>query len=193
MRDPNRPRPEGWDSMTPRQRMESLGYEFDEDGNTIETGYGPETPWETDPWGYIDERHVPPDLTVRCSAPYRRGTCGESLAKMWKLGEEYFWRASFGPKAPPKSTEQKTLELGTATAWRAEATMPEEVIQHVIDKVDARPRMTLQGTLDDTYREDGVLIMWCSQHGPIGAHRDLLRTKADSTRRKLDVNPKVMD
>ena len=55
----------GLDGLTPQERLEMRGYEFDERGRTIALGHGAEIDaFEADPWEWLEGRE--PDLTLVC-------------------------------------------------------------------------------------------------------------------------------
>ncbi len=214
MRDPNRPRPEGWDSQ--RMRMESLGYEFDEDGNTVEIGYGRDGREVVYDWNWVEGRGHPSSLTVVCSAPHRGKQCGQEIAQVWTTPDKrHFYRSKLVTARANRTAryqllmkqreagliaeladENNNLLAQTHPVVAAALGMKPQTEQEVTDKLAAEIAQltaeTVQGVLEEEdrfiFRGARCVPLGCTRHGNIRVGAEWLADEADTTRRKVNVN-----
>jgi hypothetical protein len=74
----------GSDGLTPTERLQARGYDFDKKGRSIMHGYvGKHLDFETEPWRYFDNRR--PDCTLRCE------TSRKPIGRAWRGPEGIVW------------------------------------------------------------------------------------------------------
>lgn len=203
------------DGLTPRERMEARGFEFDEHGNTVEIGYGPETPsevlWELDRDAWCEKNK--PALTVACKSMHQGKRCGQVIGRVWKGPGGGHWLVGQHVTSPDVRLAQMerihALHAEGAYDWLASgmnkdledihpavAAMldmkpqtSEEIVARLVDEVDLFPVFEVRRDLAD-YRLPGIapgVLLGCDRNGNVRIHVDYLAELADSTRRELHV------
>ncbi len=130
---------------------------------------------------WVDGSNAVPNLTVRCSSPYRKKPCRREIGRVWNTAWGHYFRATIGSEALGRlAVLNNAMDLQEA-GLPGPARIAAEVAAVGSHDYDGWCEMPVPGLFG------GVLLCCPSRHGNVAVYAAYLAEKCDAPRRVLDV------